>query len=294
MTQALREMGLDEFEFVRDTKKVNLYVTMVPLMKDGYGREWKIEGWQEDNSFDRMIADIEGSNPGIHIEVRPSWVVKLNIMKERKQTMAGMILLCEENEYLKGILKKNKPKVLVAGRKRFCRVGREKTDTSIWDRYCTVGHRLPECKSKPVCRWCIKDHLLTEHKCPIVDSPAPKGVACMHCRRMSNMCKSDTHYTCFQECTVLRNRSTPPNYGKATPMESDNMSANGVNDRSWNRFRITNSAARKTPVDEQLRNNFQKGDRTMIPRKERSSSVPLKTGTRKAGGVESEVTSLVC
>jgi len=43
MTQALKEMGLDEFEFVRDRKKVKIYVAMVPLMKDGYGREWKIE-----------------------------------------------------------------------------------------------------------------------------------------------------------------------------------------------------------------------------------------------------------
>ena len=114
MTQALNEMGLDEFEFVRDTKKVKLYVVMVPQMNDAYGRDWKIEDWQEENSFDRRIADIEGSNPGIHIEARPSWMGKLNIMKERKQSMAGMILLCEENEYLKGILGRDEPKVLVA------------------------------------------------------------------------------------------------------------------------------------------------------------------------------------
>jgi len=99
-----------------------------------------------------MIADIERSNPGIHVEARPSWVGKLNIMKERKQTKAGMILLREENEYLRGVLGKDEPKLLVAGRKRFCSVWREKTDTSICDRCCTVGHTLPECKGKPVCR----------------------------------------------------------------------------------------------------------------------------------------------
>jgi len=71
MKQALEEMGLDEFEFIRDTKKIKLYVAMVPLIKDRYGREWKIEDWQEETSFDRMIADIERSNPGIHVEARP-------------------------------------------------------------------------------------------------------------------------------------------------------------------------------------------------------------------------------
>jgi len=122
MTRAIKEMGLDEFEFVRNTKKVKVYVAMVPLMKEGYSREWKIEDWQEENSFDRMIADIEKSNPGIHVEARSSWVGKLNIMKERRQTTAGIILLCEENEYLKGILSRDEPKMLIAGRKRFCRV----------------------------------------------------------------------------------------------------------------------------------------------------------------------------
>jgi len=131
MTQALEEMELAKFEFVRDTKKVKLYVAMVPLMKDGYGREWKIEDWQEENSFDRSIGDIERSNPGIHIKARPTWVGKLNIMKETRQTTAGMILLREENEYLEGILKKDELKILVAGRKSFCRIWREKTDTTI-------------------------------------------------------------------------------------------------------------------------------------------------------------------
>ena len=291
MKQALEEMGLENFEFARDTKKVKIYVAMVPLMKGGYGREWKIEDWQAVNSFDQMIADIEESNPGIHIEARPSWVGKLGIMKERKQTTAGLTILCEENSYVKEILMKDEPKMLIAGKKRFCRVWREKTGTSLCDKCCTVGHTLPECKGKPVCRWCRKEHLSTEHKCPIVDCPAPKGVACMHCRRMCNLCESDAHYTGFRECTVLRNRSTPPIYGKATPMESDNTSANGVNDRSRNRFQITNPATRKTPVDEQLRNNLEKGNRTAIPKKERSSSVLSRT--RNVGGVESDVTSLI-
>jgi len=236
MTQSLNEMGLDEFEFVRDTKKVKIYVAMVPLTKNRYRREWKIEDWQETTSFDGMVADIDKSNPGIHIEARPSWVGKLNIMKERRQSTAGMTLLCEDNEYLKEMLSKDKPKMLVSGRKMFCRIWRELTETRICDRCCTVGHTLPECKSEPVCKWCGKRHLSTELKCPIMDCPALKGVACMHCRRMCNLCESDAHFTRFRECKVLRNRSTQARYGKAKPVESDNTSAHRVNDRSRNRF----------------------------------------------------------
>jgi len=76
MTETLEEMGLENFSFVRDTKKVKLYVAMVPLMKVGDGKDWKIENWQEERSFDRMAVDIERSNPGIYVCVRPSWLGK--------------------------------------------------------------------------------------------------------------------------------------------------------------------------------------------------------------------------
>jgi len=39
MTRSLNEMGLDNFEFVRDTKKVKVYVGLVPLTKNGYGKQ---------------------------------------------------------------------------------------------------------------------------------------------------------------------------------------------------------------------------------------------------------------
>jgi len=77
-------------------------------------------------------------------------------------------------------------------------------------------------------------------------------------------------------------------------MESDNISANRVNDRSLNRLQITNPAARKTPVEEQLRNNLEREDQMRILGKERSASVPLRTKTRKTSGVENNVTSLIC
>jgi len=147
---------------------------------------------------------------------------------------------------------------------------------------------MPECKAKPVCRWCRKEHLSTEHKCPIMDCPALQGVACMHCRKVCRLCDETTHYTEYRECTVLRNqRSTLPKYGKVTTTEGDNTTVNGINDRSRNWFQITDKFTRKTPVDEQLRDNLSRNDRTTIPKVKRSSSVPV--GNRVEDKVETQI-----
>jgi len=90
-----------------------------------------------------MVAYIEKSNPGIDIEARPSLVGKLNIMKERRESTAGLTVLSEDSQYLKEMLRKDEPKMLVSGRKRICRVWRELTKTTICNRYCTVRHNTP-------------------------------------------------------------------------------------------------------------------------------------------------------
>ena len=277
MKEALIQLGLKDFSFVRDTKKVKLYVAMVPLTKRG-AREWEVSDWNTANAFDEMAADIESSNPGVYVSARPSWVGKLGILKERKHNSAGLTILCEETAELKRIMAGNEPRMLVGGRKRFCRVWRESSDTIICDRCLTVGHSLPECKATPECRWCGKGHLSTDHKCPIVDCAAPKGMACMHCRKWCKLCETGNHYSGFRECTVLRGRgASQRKYGRATPIDADNTSAEGVSDRSRNRFRQTNPRVRNTPVDEQVRNKEMIGDRTSKPTrvaKARSSSVP--------------------
>ena len=286
MEDAVKELGIKDFSFVLDTKKVKVYLAMIPLTRSGR-RDWEVEDWQGEDAFDTLAADIEKSNPGIYVAARPSWIGKLGIMREREQRAAGLVLLCEETPELKEILGKNEPKMLIGGANRLCRTWRERSDTVICDRCLSVGHTLPECKANPKCRWCSKAHLSTEHKCPIVDCPAPKGMACTHCRRRCNLCETGDHYTGYRECTVLRNRrSTPPKYGRAAPIEADNTSAQGVNDRSRNRFRHTNLAIRITPVDEQVRNNEAVGDRTTKPTRviaKRSSSVPAESSRAVAG-----------
>jgi len=295
MTNALNSLGMENFTFVRDTKKVKIYVAMVPLMKGGYGQEWDPQDWQDENSFNRMAADIERSNPGVYVCARPSWVGKLHQMKSRKQSTAGLTILVEETNEPKGIMEARDPKILVGGRRRFTRVWRERVDTVVCDNCLTVGHSLPECRLQGKCRWCRKDHKSRDHKCPIIDCPAPKGVACMHCQKKCLLCESGDHYTGYKECQVLTNRrSTPPRYGPATPVEADNTSREGVNDRSRNRFRNTNPKLRKTPLDEQVRNNEANGDRTTRPTTlvkeilKRSRSAPPKK-SENTGAVEDNV-----
>ena len=274
MTEALEGLGLKEFSFVRDTPKVMLYVAMVPLKKGGFGQDWSPEDWSGENAFDTLAADIENSNPGVFIRARPSWVGKLHVMKSRKQSTAGLKILCETNQTTREILGRKEPKILIGGRLRFCRVWRDSNSSILCDKCCNVGHSIAECKDEPVCRWCRKHHLSSEHKCLIVDCPAPKGAPCMHCRKVCFLCDDNSHYTGFRECSVLRDRTSVPRFGPATPIEGDNTSANGVNDRSRNRFKITDQERRKTPLCEQVLEAENQGERSRIPRTRRSASSP--------------------
>jgi len=188
-----------------------------------------VNDWNTADAFDEMAADIESSNPGVYVSARPSWVGKLGILKERKHMSAGLTILCEETAELKRMMAGNEPRMLVGGRKRFCRIWRESSDTIICDRCLTVRHSLPECKATPECRWCGKGHLSTDHKCPMVGCAAPKGVACMHCRKWCKLCETGNHYSGFRECTVLRGRgASQRKYGRATPIDADNTSAKGL------------------------------------------------------------------
>jgi len=251
---------------VRDTLKLKLNVAMLPLNRRGAG-DWDVEPWKSQNAFDEMVANIKSSNPRIYVGTRLSWVGTLELMKERKYKMAGLTILCVETKDLKRMMGASELRLLVEGRKRFCSVWRVRSDTIICNRSWMVGQSLSECKATPEYRWCSKNHLSTDHKCPIVDCGAPKGIACMHCWKICNLCESSNHVTGFTKCKVLRQRgSNLPRYGKATPVEADNTSAEGVHDPSRNRFRQTSWLVREMPVDKQVCNHAVKEDRTSQPK----------------------------
>ena len=163
MTECMEQMGLEEFEWVPDTKKVKVYISDVPLKRNGFGEDWKPEDWHGENAFDSLAADIERSNPGIFICARPSWVGKLHVMQNRKNWKAGLIILCEETDSLKIMVGRGNPRILVGGRNRYCRVWRENAGRIICDKCLKVGHGGAECRSKAVCKWCRNDRHTSIH-----------------------------------------------------------------------------------------------------------------------------------
>ena len=290
MTSSMTEMGLQEFNWMADTKKVKVYINDVPLMRDGFGGDWKPEDWHGENAFDALSADIERSNPGIFICARPAWVGKLHVMKDRNSWKAGLIILCEETDGLKIALGRNSPRLVVGGRNRFCRVWRENGATVICDKCLKVGHGGAECKSAAVCKLCRKDHHTSVHKCPIVGCAAPKGRSCMHCNRMCALCDKTDHYTGYRDCQVLVNaRSTPPRYGKATPVDKDESAVDGITDNSRIRLSRADKGLRSTPIGEQASNNKQEGNNITRPtNKPRSSSTPPPSSSNKENETPSE------
>ena len=251
---------------MRDTSKLKLNVAMVPLNRRG-ARDWDVEAGKSENAFDEMVADIKSGNPGRYVCTRLSWVGTLGLMQERKYKMVGLTILCVETKDLKRMMGASELRLWVGGRKRFCSIWRVRSDTIICNRSWMVGQSLSECKATPEYRWCSKNHLSTNHKCTIVDSGAPKGIACMHCWKIFNLCESSNHFTGFTKCKVLRGMgSNLPRYGKATPVEADNTSAEGVHDQSRNRFRQTSWLVREMPVDKLVCNHEVKGDRMSQPK----------------------------
>ena len=203
---------------------MKVYLTRVLLGKGK--REWSLEDWIGEGAFDGMVNDIKNSNPGIHVWSRPSWVGNFGLIASRKQCTAGLVVIVEESDKLKEIIARREPKMLVGGRLRFCRVWRERLDMVKCNRCLSVRYTLPEFKVTLVCRWCEKSHLSTEHKCPIVDCAAPKGMFCQHCPKDCMLCGQKDHFMGFRECDVLKGTTTTlPRYGPATPVEADNPSA---------------------------------------------------------------------
>jgi len=120
MGEALETLGLTDFTFARDTDKVKVFVGMVPLLQFGGG--WLPLEWEGSSAFDRMATDIEQSNPGVVVAVRPSWAGRLHQLKERKANNAGLILVLEMSPEVRLMIGASNPKLVVASRPRVCRL----------------------------------------------------------------------------------------------------------------------------------------------------------------------------
>jgi len=253
MRESLETLGLSDFTFVRDTEKVKVFVGMVPLSQFGGG--WQPSEWECQSAFERLAADIEQSNPGTVVAARPSWAGRLHKLKERKVNNAGLILVLEMSPEVRKLMSAANPRITVAGRPRVCRLWREDNPTVVCSHCQTVGHRAGECRNKPVCAFCDKEHITSGHVCPVM-SCRKVGTVCAHVQRICRLCKSVDHFTGFRGCDALRgSSSSPQRLGPSSPVIADHTSVVGVSDVSRGRLRRQAAGRPGTPLATHMVNN---------------------------------------
>ena len=88
---------------------------------------------------------------------------------------------------------------------------------------------------------------------------------------------------------LVNARSTPPRYGKATPIDKDESAVDGITDNSRIRMSRKDMGVRTTPIGEQASDNKQKSNNMTRPTNEkRSSSTPPPNSSNKENESPSE------
>ena len=253
LRDTLESLNIGQFTCLRDTQKCKVFVGMVPLSRFGGG--WQPREWEGRTAFDHLSADIENSNPGIVVAAKPSWAGRLHKLKERRVNNAGLILVLEMTPEVRKMMAAAQPRITVVGRPRVCRLWREDNPTVVCAVCQTVGHRSGECKNKPVCAFCHKDHLTAKHLCPVM-SCRKLGTACAHVHRLCLLCNSNDHFTGHRDCDALRGASSsPPGLGPATLVVADHTSVVGVSDESRGRLRRQAASRPGTALAPHMINN---------------------------------------
>jgi len=258
LEEELEQMGLTNFRFERDAEKVKIFVGMVPLARAGKGT-WSPSDWDDVNAFRSMANDIELSNMGVTLTAKPSWVGKLEKFHKRKQSTAGILLVVEMSPEVRAMLAKETPRMIVSGKPRICRAWREENNSVLCTRCMKIGHVGAGCKAKPVCMYCRKDHVSTEHRCSVTGC-VNNADGCKHYQVWCMQCESNEHLSGHKECPAIRKSSNSPSrLGPNTPVVSDHTSVTGVADSTRNRERNKSKTGRGTPlIEQQSRGNVSK------------------------------------
>ena len=248
--EELEEMGLKDFRFERDAEKVKIFVGMVPLARAGKG-SWASSDWESEDAFRSMANDIEQSNTGVTLASKPSWVGKLSVFHKRRQSTAGILLVVEMSNEIRTMMAKDTPRIIISGKARICRPWREEHNSVLCTRCMKIGHVGAGCRDEPVCKYCRKNHVSTEHKCAVTGCPNTCD-GCKHYQVWCMQCESNEHMTGHLECPAIRKSSVSPSrMGPNTPIVSDPTSVTGVADSTRNRERNKTKTGRGTPLVEQ-------------------------------------------
>ena len=240
---------------------MKIFVKIVPLARARKG-SWSPTDWESEDAFRSMASNIEQSNMGITLAAKPSWVGKLEKFHQRKQSTASIPLVVELNPEVTATMAKNTPRIIISGKARICRPGREENNNVLCLRCIKIGHVRAGCRAEPVCKYSRKDHVSTEHRCTVTGCPNTEAT-CKHYQVWCMQCACSEHMTGNNECPAMRNGSSSPNrLGPNTPLISDPTSVTDVADSTINRERKKTRTGRGTPrIDQQSRSNRSKAGR---------------------------------
>ncbi|RPA94021.1 hypothetical protein L873DRAFT_1941015 [Choiromyces venosus 120613-1] len=76
---AAMRLSLNGFSFCQDTKKIKILISQLPLSPAGVRGSWEVADWQNDNSFNDLIWDLEVTNSDhgsimVYSRRRPIWI----------------------------------------------------------------------------------------------------------------------------------------------------------------------------------------------------------------------------
>ncbi|RPA90357.1 hypothetical protein L873DRAFT_1878052 [Choiromyces venosus 120613-1] len=88
-------LGLNGFSFCQDMKKIKVLISPLPLSPADVPRSWEVADWQNDNSFDDLIWDLEVTNPGVHVVGRPHWIGSLAGYKQYRHNQSSVVFVVD-------------------------------------------------------------------------------------------------------------------------------------------------------------------------------------------------------
>jgi len=242
----MRDLGLPDFSFVRDTAKVKVLVIGVPLADTGRGSVWRVEDWTNDKVYDGLRLDVERSNPGVFTAGRPNILGSIHAMKENKATSCQIRLVLERTREVEDALRAGR--LCLRGANRGIRVWTDHRPAQVCHNCLQLGHISTMCAALPRCRLCRGNHKTAQHLCPALNCPGQQGKSCEHTVRICLLCDSSWHFTGFDRCPAVR--MTPdasPPAAQGSPIAGDAGSVSGIADRDRNQFNVR-SRNRRRPM----------------------------------------------
>lgn len=224
-------LGLTAFDFARDTAKVKILVSGVPLAHTGQGSVWRVKDWTGDRAFDGLRNDLEGSNPGVVTAGRPNMLGSVYAMKSGGVTQCGIRFIVERSAAVNDVLRHGK--IHLFGRARNVRLWEEHRPAKVCDKCLQIGHFQAVCGFPARCRFCFGDHVLSQHMCRELNCDGQTGFACRHTVRRCLLCDRNDIFVGFSKCPAIKttnmNSSSVPD-GAKTPIVADDTFKVGIND----------------------------------------------------------------